>query len=248
MIHTTEDRLLDDERRETLYSRKWKKSLFYVTLPINSIYVREKKINKRPYNNRNMSNDGDLQLILGTMFSGKTTYLLNEMTKLAEINYKVLYVNIEFDSRCVNDSVFSTHNPYLKATESHHKNIQMIKAKGLLDIHIVPFDVIVVDESHFFEDLVEFVNKSLLANKIVLVAGLIADSHGNKFGKTLDLIPICTHIIRLKAYCHDCAQSKKCSIATYSYRTKSDTNPLIIDIGGADKYIPLCRAHFLQRK
>ena len=43
--------------------------------------------------------DGRLDIILGTMFSGKTTYLLSEIAKLAELNYKLLYINIDFDDR-----------------------------------------------------------------------------------------------------------------------------------------------------
>jgi thymidine kinase len=193
-----------------------------------------------------IDNGGDLQLILGTMFSGKTTYLLNEIAKMAEINYKVLYINIGFDSRCTNNTVFSTHNPYL--VESHHKNVQMIKVNSLLDIDFEPFDVIVIDESHFFEDLINFVHRLLFHHKTVLVAGLIADSNGNKFGKTLDLVPVCTNIIRLKAYCYECAKSKKCSIAAYSCRTTTENKSFIIDIGGADKYVPLCRTHFFEYK
>lgn len=193
-------------------------------------------------------NGGQLDLVLGTMFSGKTTYILSEISKMAELNYSILYVNIEFDTR--SETIFSTHNPFFDTQkdfikkESIGKNVQMIKTKNLLKLDIADKDVIIIDESHFFDDLVDFVNKCLDNNKYVIVAGLIADFKGNKFGKTLDLVPICSNIKRLHAYCAECAKEKKCSIAIYSKRIVKCKKS--IDIGGAEKYIPVCRTHYEQ--
>jgi thymidine kinase len=193
-------------------------------------------------------NGGQLDIILGTMFSGKTTYILSKIAKIAELNYSILYINIEFDNR--SENIFSTHNPFFDThvdfvkKESIKKNVKMIKSKTLLDLDIELNDVIIIDESHFFDDLVDFVNKCLNLNKYVIVAGLIADHKGNKFGKTLDLIPICTNIERLHAYCSECAKNKKCSIAIYSKKIVKCRKS--IDIGGSEKYIPVCRFHYNQ--
>lgn len=193
-------------------------------------------------------NGSQLDLVLGTMFSGKTTYILSLIAKMAELNYSILYVNIEFDNR--SENIFSTHNPFFDSQkdfvkkESISKNVSMIKTKKLLELEFNDKDVIIIDESHFFDDLVEFVNKCLDANKYVIVSGLIADFKGNKFGKTLDLIPICSNIKRLHAYCAECAKDKKCCIATYSKRIVKCKKS--IDIGGVEKYIPVCRTHFKQ--
>jgi thymidine kinase len=195
-----------------------------------------------------VENGGQLDLVLGTMFSGKTTYILSQIAKMAELNYSILYVNIEFDNR--SETIFSTHNPFFDThkdfvkKESIRKNVQMIKTKKLQDLNIDNQDVIIIDESHFFDDLIEFVNKCLDINKYVIVAGLIADFKGNKFGKTLDLIPICSNIKRLHAYCAECAKDKICCIATYSKRIVKCKKS--IDIGGSEKYIPVCRTHFKQ--
>lgn len=193
-------------------------------------------------------NGGQLDLVLGTMFSGKTTYILSQIAKMAELNYSILYINIEFDNR--SENIFSTHNPFFDThkdfvkKESISNNVQMIKTKKLSNIAFDSKDVIIIDESHFFDDLVEFVNKCLDANKYVIVAGLIADFKGNKFGKTLDLIPICSNIKRLHAYCAECAKEKKCCIATYSKKIVKCKKS--IDIGGSEKYIPVCRTHYKQ--
>jgi thymidine kinase len=195
-------------------------------------------------------NGGQLDIILGTMFSGKTTFILSKIAKMAELNYSILYINIEFDNR--SEQIFSTHNPFFDShvdfvkKESIKNNVQMIKSKKLLDLEIENKDVVIIDESHFFDDLVDFVNKCLDANKYVIVAGLIADFKGNKFGKTLDLIPICSNIERLHAYCSECAKNKKCSIAVYSKKIVKCRKS--IDIGGSDKYIPVCRYHYLQQE
>ena len=193
-------------------------------------------------------NQSQLDLVLGTMFSGKTTYILSQIAKMAELNYSILYINIEFDNR--SENIFSTHNPFFDSQkdfvkrESISNNVSMIKTKKLSDIDFEAKDVIIIDESHFFDDLIEFVNKCLDANKYVIVAGLIADFKGNKFGKTLDLIPICSNIKRLHAYCAECAKDKICCIATYSKRIVKCKKS--IDIGGSEKYIPVCRNHFKQ--
>ena len=103
-----------------------------------------------------------------------------------------------------------------------------------------------IDESHFFGDLVEFVHKCLASKKSLIVAGLIADSNGQKFGHTLDLVPICTDIVRLKAYCTECAKHRECRIASYSKRILPlSNNNTTVDIGGGDKYIPVCREHYV---
>ena len=196
----------------------------------------------------NTENGGQLDIILGTMFSGKTTYILSKIAKIAELNYSILYINIEFDNR--SETIFSTHNPFFDThvdfvkREAINNNVKMIKSKTLLNIDISSKDVIIIDESHFFEDLIEFVNICLDSKKYVIVAGLIADFKGNKFGKTLDLIPICTNIERLHAYCSECAKDKKCCIAIYSKRIIKSRKS--IEIGGSEKYIPVCRFHYNQ--
>jgi len=98
------------------------------------------------------------------MFSGKTTYILS---KIAELNYQVLYINIEFDNS--SEQIFSTHNLFFDnhvdfvKRESIKNNVTMIKSKILLGLDVKDKDVIFVD------DLVEFVNNCLDLNKYVIV-------------------------------------------------------------------------------
>ena len=111
--------------------------------------------------------DARLDIIIGTMFSGKTTYLLSEISKLTQLNYKILYINIDFDAR--SDNFFSTHNPLfdkhfdfnnnsikhinqiisdqdtteLSCNEPLQKSgVTMLKSKELVKIDVISYDII----------------------------------------------------------------------------------------------------------
>ena len=84
--------------------------------------------------NKNM---GKLEIIMGTMFSGKTSYLLNKIALFVELNIKVLYINIDFDNR--SNLEFSTHNPIFNNIDFKNKNkmnenLTMIKVRDLSNI------------------------------------------------------------------------------------------------------------------
>jgi len=192
--------------------------------------------------NKNM---GKLEIIMGTMFSGKTSYLLNKIALFVELNLKVLYINIDFDDR--SELEFSTHNPIFNNVDFKNKNkmnenLTMSKVRDFTNITFESYDIIMIDEAHFFDDIIKFTKKLLDSKKHVIIATLIADYKGNKFGKVLDLIPICDEIVRLESYCIECSKQKKINKAIYSKRITK--NKESIDIGGSDKYIAVCREHY----
>jgi thymidine kinase len=192
--------------------------------------------------NKNM---GKLEIIMGTMFSGKTSYLLNKIALFVELNLKVLYINIDFDDR--SELEFSTHNPIFNSVDFKKKdkineNLTMTKVRDFSNINFDSYDIIMIDEAHFFDDIIKFTKKLLDNKKHVIIATLIADYKGNKFGKVLDLIPICDEVIRLESYCIECSKQKKINNAIYSKRITK--NKESIDIGGSDKYIAVCREHY----
>ena len=189
--------------------------------------------------------DGKLELVLGTMFSGKTSYMLSKIAFFADLGFKILYVNIEFDNR--SEQCFSTHNPFLNSKEytkkgNIDKNVKMVKTKDLINMDFSGYDIVLIDEAHFFEDLVDTVKKLLDKKIYVIVGSLIADFKGEKFGNAIDLVPICDEIHRLHAYCGICAEDKKCRIAIYSKRMSECKET--VEIGGSEKYIPVCRSHY----
>jgi len=193
------------------------------------------------YNN----NMGKLEIIMGTMFSGKTSYLLNKIALFVELNLKVLYINIDFDDR--SELEFSTHNPIFNNVDFKNKNkmnenLTMSKVRDFSNISFESYDIIMIDEAHFFDDIIKFTKKLLDNKKHVIIATLIADYKGNKFGKVLDLIPICDEVVRLESYCIECSKQKKINKAIYSKRITK--NKESIDIGGSDKYVAVCREHY----
>ena len=95
-----------------------------------------------------------LELIIGPMFSGKTSELIRQLVTYSKANLKVLYINSNLDTRC--KEAFSTHNSSLSPTQ----NINMIKVVNLKDACdlVADADVIGIDEAQFFPDLVDFYN------------------------------------------------------------------------------------------
>jgi len=176
-----------------------------------------------------------LELILGPMFSGKTTELVRLHKNYTYIGKTVLVVNYIGDKR-YHESLMSTHDKLM---------IPCINVNSLAEIKeslIVDSDVILVNEGQFFTDLVkhvlEYVEKY---NKLVYVCGLDGDYRRQKFGFILDLIPYCDKITKLSSFCSLCKNGKK---AIFSHRIVTEESQILI---GSDIYIPLCRDCYISQ-
>lgn len=182
-----------------------------------------------------MANAGRLELIIGNMFSGKSTELIRRINKERSIDKKILIINYSGDNRYSTDSI-STHNKVL---------VKCLKVTGLFEI---PFDTIndydsfFIDEGQFFTDLYEFVTQLVdIFKKHVIISGLDGDYNRNLFGSIIKLIPMCDTVDKLTAYCN------KCNNGTHAPFTKKIQNTgVIVDIGNSDKYVPVCRFHYLN--
>ncbi len=185
---------------------------------------------------------GFLDIIIGPMFSGKTNYLLKELTVFSIMGAKVLYINHSLDNR--SESIFSTHNPLIKYDI---KGISLAKTDNLYDLSELcsNFLVIAIDEAQFFSDLKDFVMDLVeKKGKRVVVAGLSGDFNRKSFGEIFELISYCDRITKLSSFCKICAYDKKIKDAHFSHKKcKSDTN---ISVGGSDDYIPLCRECYIN--
>jgi len=190
---------------------------------------------------------GGLELIIGPMYSGKTSCLLRELNIYAILGLKVLYVNSNFDTRSTKD--FSTHNPIITSKG----NIDCIITGSLSEHYKTTFlnyDVIGIDEAQFFLDLcfsvLELVEKH---RKRVLVAGLCADFKREKFGEVLNLVPYCDTLIKLTSFCIECSKNNIIREAPFSYLKPSFNIPYLLQnviIGSEDKYTALCRECYLK--
>ncbi len=172
-----------------------------------------------------------LEIVIGPMFSGKTSYLVNVYKQCKFCNIPVVVVNHSFDNR-YDDTLLSTHDkvmiPCVKADklwDAWKENAEMANAKVLL-----------INEGQLFPDLLDFVTYILKHyNKTIYVCGLDGDFKRQKFGQILDLIPLCDNVCKLSSMCNLCKNGKA---GIFSHRISCEKQQIVI---GSDNYIPVCR-------
>ena len=177
-----------------------------------------------------------LELILGPMFSGKTSKLLEIYNKKKYCNEKILVINYTHDKR-YSDTHLSSHDKIMIPCTQVTKLNSLYDLKTNIDHHkIKDYDVILINEGQFFDDLFIWVSY-ILDNfgKQIYICGLDGDYKRKKFGQMLDLIPLCDKVNKLNALCGHCKNGKP---GIYSHRKTNEENQLLI---GNDIYIPLCR-------
>jgi thymidine kinase len=176
--------------------------------------------------------EGYLELVLGPMFSGKTTYLINKYYEYLKDNKGVVVINFSDDTR-YDDKMLSSHDKQMipcifSRTISELLNTEDIKKA----------DIVLINEGQFFGDLyhsvIDLVENH---NKRVYICGLDGDFKRNKFGTILDLIPLSNKITKLHSKCYGCANP-----ALFSHRITNETSQVVI---GVDNYVPLCRNCYL---
>lgn len=181
--------------------------------------------------------NGKLNLVIGPMYSGKSTELLRIYNKYKR-NYKIIAFNHRADNRYGINTV-NTHN---------NESLSCISVDELYDyydqfvLNKNNIDIVLIDESQFFEDLYDFC-KDIVENfnKIVYVFGLSGDSNRHKFGEILDLIPIADDIKFLKSICNKCNLAKE---APFTMRITTNNEQMLV--GGSDEYMPVCRRCWLK--
>lgn len=179
-----------------------------------------------------------LQLVLGPMFSGKSSYLLSTIRKYKEIRWSVFIITSSFDKRYTDDIKIVNHNREYTNADIAVKNLKDVSNNNLY----LDAKVIIIEEGQFFEGLIDFVLEAIEKyDKHVIVAGLDGDASRKPFGELLNLIPYCDQIIKLKAFC------KKCNNGTEAlFTSKKSTITSVIDVGSSDKYEALCRKHYVE--
>ena len=173
--------------------------------------------------------NAELNLILGCMFSGKTTELLRIAKRLQSINLKVLLINYHEDTR-YSKTEMTTHDK---------TGLPCMFVKDLNDVNYKVSNIICINEAQFFTGLKEFCIKALNDNKTLYISGLDGDFKQEPFGEILDLIPLCNNITKLHAFC------KMCGNTTKAHFTKRITDSKEQKLIGTDEYIPVCRNHLV---
>jgi thymidine kinase len=186
---------------------------------------------------------GQLHVIIGPMFSGKTTELIKRLRRYSAIGKNVLVINSSKDTRNENN-VIMTHTKetldaiktefLTKTSEKNTINFLNIQKPRMAYHH----NVIGIDEAQFFEDLIPFVKQKVNDGFIVVVAGLIGDFEQKPFGHILELLPLCDTITHLKSYC---TVSKDGTLAPFTKRIVDSKEQELV--GADDMYTAVCRKY-----
>lgn len=179
---------------------------------------------------------GYLEIILGPMFSGKTSKLVEIYKQYSFCNIPIIVINHSDDTR-YSDTQMVTHDKV---------EINCIQSNNLLSVINDQIDIfttngplaVIINEGQFFPDLYSTVYEMVNTHKAhVYVAGLDGDFKQEKFGQILDLIPICDKVYKLHSLCVQCKDGTK---AIFSHRINNSCMEQKM-IGTNEDYVPLCR-------
>jgi thymidine kinase len=181
---------------------------------------------------------GKLEIIMGCMFSGKTSTLLTVIEKHKRANLNVLVINHSSDTRYTTASTLCTHDKQC---------VSCVMLDDLSNVYDLPCysscHIILIDEGQFFINLRRHVLRLVEEDcKHVIVAGLDGDYKREGFKEMLDIIPLADEIIKLKAYCVRCKDGTPAIFSKRRGNSQHDSNVLV---GGVNEYEALCRQHFL---
>ena len=176
---------------------------------------------------------GRIEVICGSMFSGKTEELIRRLKRLKYANQSFKVFKPEIDTRNKKNIIKSHGKIEIEAkTVSNAKEILYLSA----DV-----DVVGVDEAQFFsEDLVDVCNTLANEGTRVIVAGLDMDFSGKPFGPMPNLMAIAEEVTKVHAVCSETGEP-----ALYSYRKGKNDN--VVLLGEKDEYEPLSRKAFISK-
>ena len=183
-------------------------------------------------NVQNSQQLGWIEVICGSMFSGKTEELIRRLKRAEFAKQKILIFKPSTDVRYSESKVVSHDSNEIisKSVSSSKEIIQLSK-----DI-----DVVALDETQFFDDgIVDVCNELANGGKRVIVAGLDMDYEGNPFGPMPNLMAIAEFVTKVHAIC-----TKTGNLANYSHRI-SKSKDLVL-LGEREEYEPLSRLAFKE--
>lgn len=195
-----------------------------------------------------MNTNSVLDIILGPMFSGKTTKLLEIMDTLDSKGIKYMTIKPNIDNR-YNDSdknnFIVSHNlikrecNVISDLKTLYQELKDNNSKYTDELDKIQY--VLIDEAQFFNNLYNFTLLCLERLRInVIVTGLDGDFQRKAMGEILNLLPIANKIIKLSSKCEICKED-----AIFTHRLVNDSEQVLI--GGSDKYIPLCRNHYVEK-
>lgn len=173
---------------------------------------------------------GWIEVITGSMFSGKTEELIRRLKRANIARQKVIIFKPRIEVRYSEQEVVSHDENSIQSTPvDSSANIILLASE---------VEVVGIDEAQFFDDgLVDVCNQLAHAGTRVIVAGLDMDFRGDPFGPVPKLMAIAEYVTKVHAICVRCG-----SLAQFTHRL-SEEEELIV-LGETNNYEPLCRACF----
>lgn len=176
---------------------------------------------------------GWIEVICGSMFSGKTEELIRRLKRARIANLKTEIFKPAIDTRYDEVEVVSHDSNSIHSTPIENSQTILLLAQDV--------DVVGIDEAQFFDDEIMNVCETLaLRGTRVIVAGLDMDYLGRPFGQMPNLLAIADYITKLHAICMKCG-----NIANVSYRKTADEAQVLL--GEKDTYEPRCRKCYHEK-
>ncbi len=170
---------------------------------------------------------GWIEVICGSMFSGKTEELIRRLKRAKIASQKVEIFKPGTDTRYDVQNVVSHDANSILATPVEHSSKILELTEGIT--------VVGIDEAQFFDnDLTEVCEQLALRGIRVIIAGLDMDYKGKPFGPMPNLLAVAEYITKVHAICQHCG-----NLATHSYRLSDETGTVVL--GEKDRYEPRCR-------
>ncbi len=180
------------------------------------------------------SRPGSIEVVCGSMFSGKTEELIRRVKRAEIARQKICIFKPTIDIRYSREDVVSHNSTSITAFP--------VENSRLIAHHGADFDVIAIDEAQFFDDgIVDVCNKLANDGKRVIIAGLDMDYLGHPFGPMPDLLAIADEVYKTRAICMRCGR-----LANYSYRIAEGEQQIML--GEKLEYMPLCRICYQEMK
>ncbi|CAL8470270.1 g9812 [Coccomyxa elongata] len=179
---------------------------------------------------------GRIDIIVGPMFAGKTSELLRRVEQHEAAGRKVAVVKSSVDTRYHATRVVS-HDGKSKVCFAA-SNLRELRNQLGDEYH--EYSVFAIDEAQFLPDLLEFCTTAAdVDRKHIVVAGLDGDFKRQRFGQVLDIVSVADSVTKLAGKCAYCDKQ-----ALFSLRIAADERQALV--GGADKYAPVCRHHYVS--
>lgn len=170
---------------------------------------------------------GWIEVICGSMFSGKTEELIRRLKRAKIANQKVEIFKPKIDTRYDEAHVVSHDANSILSIPIEHSSRLLQLTEGV--------NVVGIDEAQFFDmEITENVQKLALRGLRIIIAGLDMDYRGRPFGPMPSLLAVAEYITKVHAICPHCG-----NLATHSYRLTNDDSTVLV--GEKEAYEPRCR-------